>query len=328
MDIASSVFTRDTTSDDYELDQSVAWIGNILQPRTSTQVLFGGEVGLGYKKGTWGVQLNYKRIDPDFKSMGVYYLQSDLSQWTIAPQVSLLGKKLHIRTSFGLQRNNLYNNRLATNKRGIRSINLQWNPGTTFQLGVFHSNFGLTQTPGLREITDSTRISQVNSAYGITPSLQWKSKSWQHQVVGTITYNQLSFNKSSIITQDDVNTLQFNGTYTLAPKDDNRFAVGGIFTWLRSEYGISTSVNTGFGGTGSIQTRNGRWNANGLVQYFINELDEAENGHSLVVNTDLQYEVMKSVQFFLLGQLIQHDTGIEETSFTEKQITLGFQLQF
>jgi hypothetical protein len=328
MDVASSVYTRDTTSDDHELDKSVAWIGNILQPKTSTQVLFAGEIGLGYKVSTWGIQLNYKRIDPDFKSMGVYYLQSDISQWTIAPQVSLLQKKLHIRSSFGIQQNNLYNTRLATNKRNIQSVNMQWNPAPAFQLGAFYSNFGLTQTPGLRQLTDSTRVSQVNSAYGLTPSFQWKGDTWQHQLFATLSQNKLSFNKSAINAVEDVKTTQFNGTYTLSPQQDNRFSVGGVFTWLRSDFGDATSVNTGFGGTGTLSAFKGKWNASGLVQYFINRLDENENGHSLVVNADIQYTIHKSISFFLLGQLINNDTGIEETSFTERQMTVGLQLQF
>jgi len=54
MDLATSVFTWNTSSDEIELDPSVSWIGNILQPKTSTQVLFAGEIGIGYKNLTWG----------------------------------------------------------------------------------------------------------------------------------------------------------------------------------------------------------------------------------------------------------------------------------
>src|SRR5687768_9267702 len=102
--------------------------------------------------------------------MGIYYLQSDIAQWTIAPQVTLLNKTLRVRGSIGFQKNNLYNTRLATNKRGIQSYNAQWNQSKTFQLGAFFTNFGLTQTPGLRPISDTNRVSQINSSYGISPS--------------------------------------------------------------------------------------------------------------------------------------------------------------
>lgn len=328
MDIASSVFTRDTTSDIHELDETTQWIGNILEPKTSTQVLFAGEIGLGYKQSNWGVTLNYKRIDPDFKSMGIYYLQTDISQWSVAPNLNLLNKSLRIRGNIGIQKNNLYNTRLATNKRGIQSANIQWNPGNAFQLGAFFSNFGLTQTPGLRQLTDSTRVSQVNSSYGLSPSLSWSGTTWQHQVFATISLSKLSFNKSAINPIEDVRTIQFNGQYTLTPKTDNRFSIGALFTWLKSDFGTSQSVNTGFGGSGSLNDLKGRWSATGAAQYFLNRLDENENGNSIVIHADIQYQLKKSLQFFLLGQFIRNDTGEDETTFTEKQMTVGLQFQF
>lgn len=328
MDVASSVFTRDTTSDNYELNEGVQWIGNILQPKSSTQVLFAGEVGLGYKTTNWGVQLNYKRIDPDFKSMGIYYLQTDISQWSVAPNFTLLNKTLRVRANIGIQKNNLYNTRLATNKRGIQSANLQWNPNAFFQMGAFFSNFGLTQTPGLKQLTDSTRISQVNSSYGLSPMLSWSGTTWRHQVFSTISVSKLSFNKSAINPIDDVQTAQFNGQYTLTPKKDNRFSVGGIFTWLKSDFGETQSVNTGFGSTGSLHDPKGRWSATAAVQYFFNSLDEIKNGNSIVINTDIQYQLKKALQFFLLGQFIRNNTGLDESTFTEKQMTVGLQFQF
>jgi hypothetical protein len=328
MDLATSVFTRDTTSDDYELDKSVAWIGNILQPKTSTQVLFAAEVGLGYKKPTWGIQLNYKRIDPDYKSMGIYYLQTDISQWTVAPQFSLLRKTLRVRGSIGIQKDNLYNTRVATSKRGIRSANVQWVPNSFFQLGAFMSNFGLTQTPGLKAITDSTRISQINNSFGLTPSFLWKSAAWQHQVIATVNFNTLSFNKSLINPVDDVRTTQFNGSYTLSPATGTGISLGGLLTRLISNLGAIKSVNTGFGGTLGYADSKGKWNASGQAQYFINKLDEADNGNSFVLSTDIQYQLQKSIQFFLTGQWIDNNTGVVETSFTERQFTTGLQVQF
>lgn len=328
MDVASSVFTRDTTSEEHELDEGVKWIGNIVQPKTSTQVLFAGEIGLGYKNPTWGIQLNYKRIDPDFKSMGIYYLQSDIAQWTIAPQFTLLNKTLRVRGSIGIQKNNLYNTRLATSNRGIQSYNAQWNQSKTFQLGAFFTNFGLTQTPGLRPISDTNRVSQINSSYGISPSFFWAGGTWQHQLFSTISANKLSFNKSSINPVEDIRTIQVNANYLISPQKDSRFSIGALFTYLTSDFGDSKSINTGFGGTFNLNPPNGKWTASTQAQYFINKLDEGSNGNSISVNADVQYSIKKSIQFFLLGQLINNNTGIPETSFNEKQFTLGLQLQF
>lgn len=326
MDLAASVYTRDTTSANYELTSDLGWIGNILQPKESTQILFAGEAGLGYKKPTWGIQLNYKRIDPDYKSMGVYYLQSDISQWTIAPNFSLLKKSLRIRGQIGIQKDNLYDTRLATSKRLIQSAHAQWNQSRFFQLGAYYTNFGLTQTPGLKALTDSTRISQVNGSYGFSPSFLITGLSWQHQVYGTVSFNKLSFNKSSIVAPEDIRTRQLNIGYTVSPVSSNRYSVGAIFTSLATDATTSMTTSSGFGGTGSYTDIKGLFHAGGQVQYFVNHLDEDPNGHSLVFTIDANYQLQKQIQCFFLGQFIKNETPSGEGSFTENQFTLGLQI--
>ena len=325
-DLASSVYTRDTASAEHELSNGLSWIGNILQPRQSTQVLFAGEAGIAYKKPTWGLQLNYKRIDPDFKSMGLYYLQSDISQWTIAPNVNLLNKTLRIRGQVGIQKDNLYETRLATSKRVITSATVQWNQSRTFQIGAFYTNFGLTQTPGLKALTDSTRISQVNGSYGLSPSLLFAGSTWQHQLFGTISFNKLTFNKSSINAPDDINARQVNVGYTLSPVASNRYSIGATLTSLVTDAGITSSSSNGAGLVGSLADKKGLFNVNVQGQYFINRLDENDNGHSIVLTTDLSYQLAKKVQLFLLGHLIKNETLLSEGSFTENQFSLGIQL--
>lgn len=326
LDLASSIYTRDTTSADYDVDEEVGFLVNVLQPKESTQILFAGEAGIGYKKPTWGLQLNYKRIDPDFKSMGVYYLQSDISQWTIAPNFSLLKKTLRIRGQIGIQRDNLYETRLATSKRLIQSAHAQWNQSRFFQIGAYYTNFGLTQTPGLKALTDTTRISQVNGSYGISPSFYIAGKTWQHQIYSTISFNKLSFNKSSIVAIEDIKTTQLNVGYTISPISSNRFSIGVLMTSLKTDATTSISSSNGFGGNGSYTDEKGLFRIGGQVQYFTNHLDENPNGHSLVFSVDANYQLQKQIQCFFLGQLIKNETPSGEGSFTENQFTLGLQI--
>lgn len=325
-DLASSVYTRDTTSADYDVADDVGFLVNVLQPKESTQILFAGEAGIGYKKPTWGIQLNYKRIDPDFKSMGVYYLQSDISQWTIAPNFSLLKKTLRIRGQIGIQKDNLYDTRLATSKRLIQSAYAQWNQSRFFQLGAYYTNFGLTQTPGLKALTDSTRISQVNGSYGLSPSFFITGQTWQHQVYSTISFNKLSFNKSSIVAPEDIKTRQLNIGYTLSPISSNRFTLGALLTSLVTDATTSITSSRGLGGNGSYTDTKGLFHAGGQVQYFINRLDENPNGNSIVFSVDASYQIQKQIQCFFLGQLIRNETPTGEGSFTENQFTLGLQI--
>jgi hypothetical protein len=237
-----------------------------------------------------------------------------------------LKKTLRIRGQLGIQKDNLYKTRLATSKRLVRSAHVQWNQSRAFQLGAFYTNFGLTQTPGLKALTDSTRISQVNGSYGLSPSLFLINKTWQHQLYGTVSLNKLSFNKTAINAIADIKTIQLNAGYTLSPVSSNRYSVGALVTSLRTDATTTITSSNGIGGNGSYTDAKGLFQAGAQVQFFVNRLDENPNGTSLVFSTDLSYQLKKQLQFFLLGQYINHKTPMSEGSFTEYQFTLGIQL--
>jgi hypothetical protein len=203
---------------------------------------------------------------------------------------------------------------------------VQWNQSRAFQLGAFYTNFGLTQTPGLKALTDSTRISQVDGSYGLSPSLFLINKTWQHQLYGTVSLNKLSFNKTAINAIADIKTIQLNAGYTLSPVSSNRYSVGALVTSLRTDATTTITSSNGIGGNGSYTDAKGLFQAGAQVQFFVNRLDENPNGTSLVFSTDLSYQLKKQLQFFLLGQYINHKTPMSEGSFTEYQFTLGIQL--
>lgn len=242
------------------------------------------------------------------------------------PQFFLIEKTLRIRGQIGIQKDNLYDTRLATSKRLIQSAYAQWNQSRFFQLGAYYTNFGLTQTPGLKALTDSTRISQVNGSYGLSPSFFITGQTWQHQVYGTISFNKLSFNKSSIVAPEDIKTRQLNIGYTLSPISSNRFTLGALLTSLVTDATTSITSSRGLGGNGSYTDVKGLFHAGGQIQYFINRLDENPNGNSIVFSVDASYQIQKQIQCFFLGQLIKNETPTGEGSFTENQFTLGLQI--
>ena len=58
--------------------------------------------------------LQYRRIDPGYKSMGAYYFSRDLENITLYTRFSLLERKLSVRGSIGFQNNNLKDNKKST----------------------------------------------------------------------------------------------------------------------------------------------------------------------------------------------------------------------
>ncbi len=113
----------------------------IFNPNATSQFFSAIRSSIGYNFKSFGLNFNYERIDPDYKTLGAYYFNNDLENFTIAPSVGLLHGKLSISLNTGLQRNNIDESKLNTTKRWVGSINLNYLPNKKWNLSASYSNF-------------------------------------------------------------------------------------------------------------------------------------------------------------------------------------------
>ena len=73
------------------------------------------------------ITLGYRRIDPDYESLGIPFINNDVEDITASLSWRMLANKIAISTSGGLQRNNLDNTKNAINRRIIGSVNVNYN---------------------------------------------------------------------------------------------------------------------------------------------------------------------------------------------------------
>lgn len=78
--------------------------------------------------GKVNTRMEYRRIDPGYRSMGAYFMNNDLENLTITPSMSLFKRKLNLRGSIGVQHDNLRNTKRATSIRTISAIHASINP--------------------------------------------------------------------------------------------------------------------------------------------------------------------------------------------------------
>ena len=84
--------------------------------------------------------MHLKRIDPGFTSNGAYFFQNDVQNITIEPRFSLLEKKLELSASFGMQKDNLDEEKLLQTNRTIGSASVRFSDGP-FQADAGFSNY-------------------------------------------------------------------------------------------------------------------------------------------------------------------------------------------
>ena len=130
---------------------------------------------------------HYKRIEPDYQSMGAYYFQSDIRNITIEPTVKIGNNKLTVGGSLGLQRDNLGKTRNYQTDRTIGSIHATWQPAQVYQADVTYSNYDLGQKKGLLDVDTINQISQTTNNIMINQSLNLVSEKVMNTFI--LSYN-------------------------------------------------------------------------------------------------------------------------------------------
>jgi hypothetical protein len=182
LDVAGSVYNRDITSrrladfiDSNKLDPYKSYLDlveKIIPLQASSQFVSAGETGLNFQFKPLSIGLKYRRVDPEYKAMGIFYIQNDLEQYTVNPNLRLFKNRVIVSGSVGLQKNNLDGKRLYRSERFIGQGNLNIMPSSKWALGFNYSNFGVTQQKQYVDgmYRDSLALRQVNQQFGITSS--------------------------------------------------------------------------------------------------------------------------------------------------------------
>jgi hypothetical protein len=168
-DFAVSDYTRDLRSDELSLSAEAEALGDAITPRASTQIYTALSAGLALNIETFNLQASYTRIDPDYQSMGAYYLGGDLEQFSVAPSVALLGSTLFFNGSFSLQHDNIQGKKRATTERISPSLGIYYAASPAFGINLQAAALMTSQTAGTVPLNDTIRMDQSAPSLSISP---------------------------------------------------------------------------------------------------------------------------------------------------------------
>jgi hypothetical protein len=163
LDLSGSIYTNNKLSDTIGNIQlrKVALIRKLVTLNTSTQLLAAGQSSLGYQGSNYNVLVRYRRVDPDYKSMGAYYFETDVQNYTVEGGWRLLKGKMQLNGSLGLQNDNILHDKAYRSNRKIGALSASYNT-QDYGLDLRYSNYGITQDRGLNPIVDTLRVARTN----------------------------------------------------------------------------------------------------------------------------------------------------------------------
>tara|TARA_B110000305_G_C19403978_1_gene621688 strand:- start:481 stop:1815 length:1335 start_codon:yes stop_codon:yes gene_type:complete len=133
----------------------------IFSANSATQFNRAIKASLNYKVKLYKIGLKYRRIDPDYQSMGAVYINNDFEDITANTTIKLLKSKLNFGGSGGLQRNNLLSDRAVSVIRLIGSLNANYNPNDHWAFSGAYSNFNSSSTQTLITGLDTVLFAQI-----------------------------------------------------------------------------------------------------------------------------------------------------------------------
>ncbi|WP_020601206.1 hypothetical protein [Spirosoma panaciterrae] len=335
VDEAVSAYTRDVRSSLVSAEGSNAvtrFFGKLFTPRLSTQLTQATQAAIGYRGKMAGIKLQYKRIDPNFQTMGAYYFQSDIESYAIAPNLSLLEGKLRLSGSYGIQYDNLVNNKNARTGRSIGSLIVSYNPATAFGIDVQLSNYGISQQAGLRPIIDTLKLAQNNFSATVNTRYTLQSEEVVSLFTLSATRQQLSdLNQRTAAFTNNTNTNLNLGYFYQQIK--NGLGANLLLSYTQAD--MAQGMNTKFYGPTLGVTKNfltNKLNTSANASYLINQQTnlngETLNGQVINASANAGYQVSKRQNLNLQLLYLNSNTGVAEQRYNELRGTLGYGISF
>ena len=174
--------------------ENIAWA---YEPNISSHFNYAIESFVRFKLNRFEISGNFRRIMPEYKTLGANYLLNDLEALTIQPSFRNKINALSISASIGNQKNNLDGWRQNENNRWIGSAQLDYNPRAPLGFHFQYSNYSFNQQV-LRDSlnADSLQLNQVNQNIVFIPRFIIQKSRVNHIFIFNYNGQQLQDNST------------------------------------------------------------------------------------------------------------------------------------
>lgn len=183
---------------------------NLFDINASSKLSLAGEADLRYNFKYFGLGVRYRRIEPNYRSLGIPFLQADFENYTFNVSASALKNKINTNVNIGIERNNLRNLDYMSRKRLIMNMNGSWMATQELMFSGNFSNYRFETTDGLVNINDTLRYINVSKNYGLNGSYNKKTEKLHWGIFGGFQQQQMTDLSPIARIGGDVNNFNLN----------------------------------------------------------------------------------------------------------------------
>lgn len=332
-DLGNSILTDDITS---PKENKQKFLGNLYTYRTSTSSSWAYKGNLNYNINIGSLGIGYERIAPNFRTLGAYYNTNDYENYTANITISLFKGRLNMTYTGGLQRDNLEEQKVLSNRRFVNSTNISSNLSDKINFTLNYSTFN--SFTNARSVFDEIN---ANSPYANLDTLNFT----QINRSGTANLNYLfgsesnpqsistSVNINQSISKHDNNSqkgdmIMLNGSVNHSVNINKSWIL--VASLFYSRYNIEDGVNSTIGPLYSItkilkDKRLKAGLASTINKSWINDKAQSTN-YNIRLNGNWEFykghQVSISAGYLYLKP---HTTGLKERSSLTINISYNYQ---
>lgn len=331
LDGSMSFFTNNSmiVASDSVSDGLLKFAGNFITVNNTSEYHKAIKAGLSYRfSPTVITGIEYRRIDPEFRSMGSYFFNNDVEMYTFNQSASFLQNKINTRGSLGLQRDNLDKTKQNTSNRVIGSLSGSYNINQNWGVDASYSNFSTNQRAFKTAQNDSLMIYQVNHNLMLMPRFMKSTETLSHMVMLNLNWMKLDDKNAKTSSGTDTDTKVAMLMYALGLlKQKININVGGNYTNM-SNLNYTNQLIGGTLGVSSTLLKD-KLSLNWNNSFMLNKIN-SENGTVFNTGLNANYRFHPKHSVTLNFNLINNSFSNSSTipSFNEFRGDIGYVFTF
>lgn len=207
--LSTSAFSTDKESD--RLGTTTAF-DKVFDTRYSTLSRFAGDINANVTLPYVNASLSYKLIQPDYTSLGTYYMMNNYESFGLTAS-SFLFNKVSLSGSIASQSDNLSGEQLYTTYGYIYNICASSRLFDNLNLSALFNGYIQNQKDGATNIVDKMRVHRCMASYSLMPSYMFETPGFEHYVSLSLNYTEnMNLNKM-MANESNVKTLAAGCSY-------------------------------------------------------------------------------------------------------------------
>lgn len=326
MEFAHSIYTQNLLLGEQKL-QTFTYadnLGGLIPVNQSTTESNAFKVSVDQDLKIMAVNLTYRRLDPNYQSMGTPFINNDVEHITGGVQLPLFKRKVNLNGNAGFQRDNLDNAKKDRMIRLVANLNASIQLKSWWNINLTAANFN-SNTYKVRMVDlDSLQYYQVTQNYMLSNMWSFGKNDFKHSLMATGNLQKVEDSQGTGSVMRNV-LVGYNATMVKL-----RAGFG-----LTGNYFLSTIDTLNVAGYGPSFTFNKKLLESGKLitalsyTYLINSRNgvNLNDNHSMGVR--IGYPVKKRHSISVQGNIIQKTTyTAQPTQFTEYKAMFNYAFTF